>query len=115
MDHPSNRLLARYALAEVTNEDELTALEDHLMGCEDCRRRAVTLDSMGTNALENNDQPALHIAKQTAGEPVPLCGQAASRNVISEVLVPGMNAAALCVECLSLWRTQPGQASLRPN
>jgi hypothetical protein len=115
MDHPSVRLLARYALADITDEQELADLEDHLMICEDCRRKAVAVDLIGTVPLESNEQEPLHIAMQTIGEQVALCGNAGHRNVITDVLVPGMDAKNLCADCLSLWRSQSGANRLRPN
>jgi hypothetical protein len=115
MDHPPIRLLARYALADISDEDELAALEDHLMVCEECRRRALAVDSLGPFLPDSNGQAPLHIAAQSVGEQVALCGDAGRRNVISEVLVPGMDATILCADCLSLWRRDPGQKQPRPN
>ena len=115
MDHPSTRLLARYALADITDEEELANFEDHLMVCEECRRKAVAVDLIGTVPPESDEQPPLHIAARTNGEQLALCGDAGHRNVVSEILVPGLDANILCPDCLSLWRRQPGQTQLRPN
>src|SRR3954451_2983641 len=101
MDHPSTRMLARYALADITDEEELSAFEDHLMICEECRRKAVAVDLIGTVPPESDEQPPLHITADTDGEQVALCGDSGHRNLIAEILVPGMDATILCPECLS--------------
>jgi hypothetical protein len=114
MEHPSIRLLARYALANVTDPAELEALEDHLLVCEECCRKAVAVDLIGTVPPETDEQPLLHIAAH-GSEETALCGDAGQRNVISEMLIPGLADTVLCPDCLSLWRTQSGQDQLRPN
>jgi hypothetical protein len=114
MDHPSTRLLARYALADITDEAELAAFEDHLMVCEECRRKAVAVDLIGTVPLKDDEQPPLHIVGRSDGEQVALCGDVGQRNVIAEILVPGLDATVLCPDCLSLWRSH-GQNQRRPS
>ena len=108
MDHPSTRLLARYALGEITDEAELAAFENHLIGCDTCRRRAVAIDLIGTVPLESNGKPSLHIAVASGEMQVALCGDAGSRNVISEPLLHGLDASVICPECLAAWRAGTG-------
>ena len=102
MDHPGTRLLARYALGEITDEAELAAFEDHLLECDVCRRRAVAIDLIGTVPLESNGKPSLHIAAASGETPVALCGDAGSRNVISQHLLDGLDANLICPECLAV-------------
>jgi hypothetical protein len=104
MDHPSTRLLALYALGEIKNEAELTAFEEHLLECEDCRRKAVAVDLIGTVPMDSDDKPSLHIAGAGADTPVALCGDKAARNIISEVLLPGLDTAVVCSKCFALSR-----------
>jgi hypothetical protein len=105
MDHPSTRLLARYALGEITDDAELDAFEEHLLSCEDCRRKAVAVDLIGTVPVEGNDQLPLHIAAGSGEMPVALCGEDGSRNIISEILLPGLDASVVCPRCLALLRS----------
>jgi hypothetical protein len=109
MDHPNTRTLARYALGEITDEAELDAFEEHLLGCEQCRRRAVAVDLIGAAPTDANDQLSLHIAARGDETPVALCGDKESRNIISEVLLPGLNVNVLCPKCLALLRGGAGQ------
>jgi hypothetical protein len=104
MDHPSMRQMARYALGEITNDTELAAFEEHLLACEDCRRRAVAVDLIGTAPAEADEKPPLHIAAGSAGTSVALCGEDGSRSIISEILLPGLDAAIVCPKCLALMR-----------
>jgi hypothetical protein len=101
VDHPSTRLLARYALGDVTDDVELSALEDHLMSCDQCSRRAVALDLIGT-APDDDGKLSLHIAAAGADAPVALCGDDGSRNIISADLLPGLDRAVVCSKCLAL-------------
>lgn len=103
MDHPSSRVLARYALGEVTDEDELASLEEHLMECEECCRRAVAVDLIGTSS-EPDAQLLLHIAAINSDPPTALCGDESSRNLVSELLLSGINANLVCRKCLTLLR-----------
>jgi hypothetical protein len=108
MDHPSTRLLARYALGEITDDTELAAFEDHLLECEECRRKAVAVDLIGTVPMEGDERPTLHIAGP--GEiPLALCGDDKSRNIISEVLLSGLDATVVCPRCLALLGSGTGQ------
>jgi len=109
MDHLSNRLLARYALGDVTDETELAACEDHLVGCEMCRRKAVAIDLIGTVPPDSDDKPSLHIAA-AYGEGKALCGDEGSRNIISEALLRGIDAGVICPECLAVLRTGAKQS-----
>jgi hypothetical protein len=102
MDHPKTRDLARYALGEITDDAELALLEDHFVECEDCRRRAVAVDMIGT-APEVDEKLLLHIAARNAAE-MAMCGQEGSRNLISEVLLPGLDASLVCPACLAALR-----------
>ena len=104
MDHPSTRLLARYALGEITDETELAAFEDHLLECDVCRRRAMAIDLIGTVPPESDDKPSLHIATAAGEGKVALCGDQGSRNIISELLLRGLDATVICPECLALLR-----------
>ena len=115
MDHPSTRLFARYALGEITDDAELASFEDHLLGCESCRRKAVAVDLIGTATVEDGDAPPLHIAAAAGEMPVALCGQTGSRNILSEVLLPGLDASVVCSSCLAVLRSGVGQMGLRPN
>jgi hypothetical protein len=99
--HLSTRLLARYALGDITEDAELAALEDHLMSCDQCRRRAVAVDLIGT-APADEETISLHIAAGAGEPPVALCGDEASRNVISPELLAGMDRAVMCPRCLAL-------------
>ncbi|HZT37391.1 MAG TPA: zf-HC2 domain-containing protein [Bryobacteraceae bacterium] len=107
MDHPDTRLLARYALGEITDDVELAAFEDHLLACEDCRRRAIAVDLIGTS--EGNAPLSLHIAADSGGLSA-LCGDTQSRNIISENLLGGLEASLVCPKCLAL-----AKAGRRPN
>jgi hypothetical protein len=98
MDHPTNRLLARYALGDITNEDELAEFEAHLLECADCSRKAMAVDLIGAEDSDKN--PTLHIAGASGA----LCGDASSRNVISEILLPGLDATLVCPQCLARLR-----------
>ncbi|MGH9627367.1 MAG: zf-HC2 domain-containing protein [Bryobacteraceae bacterium] len=109
MDHPSTRLLARYALGEIADDAELAAFEEHLLGCEECRRKAVAVDLIGTVPMQGDDRPALHIAARPSELPVALCGIDGSRNIISEMLLPGLDASVVCPRCLALLRGGTGQ------
>ena len=110
MDHPDTRMLARYALGEITDEAELDDFEEHLMECESCRRRAVAVDLIGAAQGETAEQLLLHIAGATSAEtPIALCGEKESRNIISEILLPGLNANVVCPKCLALLRCGAGQ------
>jgi hypothetical protein len=109
MDHPSTRLLARYALGEITDEAELTAFEEHLLGCEECRRKAVAVDLIGTVPLQGDEKPMLHIAGGPGETPIALCGVDGSRNVISEILLPGLDATVVCPSCLAVLQGGTGQ------
>ena len=102
MDHPDTRQLARYAMAEIRDEAELTALEDHLMECAECQRRALAIDMIGSLDEQASEQQLLHIATDSSGEPVALCGDSSSRNLISPVLLPGLDATALCPACVAV-------------
>jgi hypothetical protein len=111
MDHLSTRLLARYALGEITDDAELTAFEEHLMECESCRRRAMAVDLIGTmpdGPEEGNEKPQLHIAANGGEVPTALCGGEASRNIISEMLLPGLDATLVCSDCLARLRAGTG-------
>jgi hypothetical protein len=108
MDHPDARLLARYALGEITDDAELAAFEDHLLACEDCRRRAIAVDLIGTS--EASAPLSLHIAADSGDPSIALCGDAQSRNIISEELLGGLDASLVCPKCLAL-----AKASRRPN
>ena len=111
MDHLSTRLLARYALGDVTDDAELTALEDHLMVCDHCRRMAMAVDAMGTVPPESDDKVLLHLAAGSSDPPVAMCGDTSSRNLISPALLPGLDAAVLCTECLARLRGGAAQPS----
>ena len=100
MDHPDTRLLARYALGEVTDDSELGALEDHLMECEQCRRRAVAVDLIGSTPAGRASEVLLHIASD---ESRPLCG-VDSPHVISTGLLSGLDANILCTSCVAAMR-----------
>ena len=104
MDHLSTRLLARYALAEITDDAELAVIEDHLLACEDCRRMAMAVDLIGTVPKDADDRPPLHIAASGSEDtPAALCGEDGARNIIAAILLPGLDAAVLCPSCLALW------------
>lgn len=92
-------MLARYALAEITDEAELEALESHLMECSECRRRAVAVDLIGSSAGEES-AVVLHIAADGDAGPVALCG-ADSPHVISRGLLSGLDASVVCAYCRS--------------
>ncbi len=98
MDHPDTRLLARYALGEITDDAELAEFEDHLLECEDCRRRALAVDLIGTS--EGSAPLCLHIAGSS--EAAALCGEKESRNIISRDLLSGLDTAVICPKCLAL-------------
>lgn len=109
MDHPNTRMLARYALGEITDEAELDAFEEHLLECEQCRRRAVAVDLIGSTPADAGDRLSLHISAGGDETPVALCGDKESRNIISEVLLPGLDANVVCPRCLALLRSGAGQ------
>src|SRR5262245_34508402 len=115
MDHPSTRLLARYALGEITDEAELTAFEEHLLECDECRKKAVAVDLIGTVPLQGDDKPVLHISAGSGEMPVALCGVDGSRNIISEVLLPGLDAHVVCPACLTVLKAGAGQQAQRVN
>jgi hypothetical protein len=98
MDHPDTRLLARYALGEITDDAELAEFEDHLLACDDCRRRALAVDLIGTP--EASTPLSLHIAG--GSEAAALCGDTESRNIISRDLLGGLDTAVVCPKCLAL-------------
>jgi hypothetical protein len=100
MDHPDTRLLARYALGEITDDAELAEFEDHLLACEDCRRRALAVDLIGTS--EGTAPLSLHIAANSGGVPTALCGDKESRNIISRDLLGGLDTGVVCPKCLAL-------------
>jgi hypothetical protein len=100
-DHPNTRLLARYALGDVTDDAELAALEDHLMSCDECRRRAVAVDLIGT-APDDGGKLTLHIAAGGGDTPVAVCGDEAIRNIISPDLLAGFDRSVICTRCLAL-------------
>jgi hypothetical protein len=99
--HPSSGLLARYALGDVSNEAELRRLEDHLLECLDCQRRAIAIDLIGTIPDEEAGGLCLHVAATSGDASVALCGADASRNVISRDLLPGLDRAVVCPKCLA--------------
>jgi len=101
--------LARYALGEITDDVELAAFEEHLLECEDCRKKAVAVDLIGTARKEDSDKPPLHIAARSGEMPVALCGDQGSRNIISEILLPGIDASVVCPRCLALLRLDTGE------
>jgi hypothetical protein len=107
-------LLARYALGEITDDAELADFEEHLLECEDCRKKAVAVDLIGTVPREGSEQPPLHIAARTGETPVALCGDEGSRNIISEVLLPGLDTTVVCPRCLALLR-DTGEKAPRVN
>jgi uncharacterized Zn-finger protein len=107
MDHPDTRLLARYALADITDEAELEALEDHLMECEQCRKRAIAVDLIGTSDPEDDTKVLLHISTEGNEVPTPLCGTD-SAHVISSGLLAGLNASIVCPYCLTALQQQGG-------
>jgi hypothetical protein len=107
--------LARYALGEITDDTELTAFEEHLLECEDCRKKAVAVDLIGTVRKEDSDQPSLHIAARSGDMPVALCGDQGSRNIISEILLPGIDATIVCPRCLALLRDDTSETGSRVN
>lgn len=109
MDHPNTRTLARYALGEITDEAELDAFEEHLLECEQCRRRAVAVDLIGATQTDAGEGLSLHIAAGGDEMPVALCGDKESRNIISEVLLPGLDPNVVCAKCLALLRSGAGQ------
>jgi hypothetical protein len=104
MEHPSSRVLARYALGQITDDRELSELEDHLLACDACRRRAFAVDLIGTVPPEAPEGVLLHISATQDGASKALCGEDATRNVISEILLPGLDPALVCVRCLALLR-----------
>jgi hypothetical protein len=109
MDHPDTRMLARYALAEITDDVELEALEDHLMECEHCRRRALAVDLIGSSPEEGDVKVLLHIAADGGAEPVPLCG-GNSPHLISSALLSGLDATIICSYCLAELQRQRGDS-----
>ena len=110
MEHPDSRTLARYALGEITDDAELAALEDHLLVCDHCSRRAFAVDLIGSAPTEGNEAPVLHITSGSSQPPVALCGDQGSRNIISEALISGIDSTLICAECLALLRGGAGKA-----
>jgi len=115
MDHPTTRVLARYALGEITDETELAAFEEHLLECAECRRKAVAVDLIGTVPMEDEDKLMLHIAAGREETPAALCGDDGSRNIISEMLLTGLDETVVCPKCLALLRSGPERTEQRVN
>jgi hypothetical protein len=111
MDHLDTRTLARYALAEITDDVELQALEDHLLDCEQCRRRAIAVDLIGNSPAEGSTKVMLHVPDGDT-EPAPLCG-ADSPHVISRALLSGLDPKIVCPDCLAALGKQDCQS--QPN
>ena len=115
MDHPDTRVLARYALGEITDDAELAAFEDHLLECPACRRRALAIDLVGTVPDEDKDKLTLHISTGSGETPAAICGDDASRNIISRALLGGLDAAVLCPRCVALMQSGKDAATQRVN
>src|SRR3954452_19710890 len=113
MGHPSLRKFARYALGEISDEVELAEFEDHLLDCDECRRRALAVDLIGT-APDNEQTPMLHIA-YAADPAIAGCGAPAERNVISEVRLLGMEPHLVCPRCLAIVRGRTNATSSLVN
>jgi hypothetical protein len=112
VDHPNTGLLARYALGEITDEQELADFEEHLLECAACRHRALAVDLIGTVPEAEKDKLSLHISAGTGETPVAICGDEASRNIISRALLGGLDAALLCPKCLAaMTRADRGTAA----
>jgi hypothetical protein len=111
MDHPNTRLLARYALGDITDDTELQALEDHLMECDLCRRRAIAVDLIGSSP-DGDTKVLLHVASEGGAAPAPLCG-VDSAHVISRALLAGLDTTVLCESCLAALEEQGGGSSRR--
>ncbi len=47
MEHPSDHLLDEYALGRITDEDQLAAIEEHLLVCQECRDEIEFVDAIG--------------------------------------------------------------------
>jgi hypothetical protein len=109
MDHPDTRKLARYALGDIKDDVELEALEDHLMECEQCCRRAVAVDLIGSSPAEGDPKVLLHIGTDSAAAPVALCG-ADSPHVIARALLSGLDATIVCPYCLAELRKAGGES-----
>ena len=109
MDHPDTRMLARYALAEITDEVELQALEDHLMECEHCCRRALAVDLIGSSPAEGDTKVLLHVGSDSGAMPTALCGTNSS-HVISRALLSGLNAQIICPDCLAALQSGGGDS-----
>jgi hypothetical protein len=60
----------------------------------------MAVDLIGTD--QEADTLSLHIAAAGQDPPAALCGADASRNIISEALLPGLNVTLVCPACLAM-------------
>jgi hypothetical protein len=102
-------MLARYALGEITDDAELQALEDHLIECDPCRRRAVAVDLIGSSSAEGTTKVLLHVGTDSDKGPVALCGEN-SPHVISRALLSGLDATIVCPYCRAALQKQDGES-----
>ena len=112
MDHIEKYLLDLYAHGLITDDGELARIDDHLLECEQCQRRAMAADLLHSGGLE---ALSLHIAAGGDETSVALCGDNGARNIISKALVRGINPAVICPECLQSLHEQADQKPQRVN
>ncbi|HET8547463.1 MAG TPA: hypothetical protein VFL57_05650 [Bryobacteraceae bacterium] len=97
MEHVSDDLLERYALAR-TSEPETAYVEEHLLICEDCRERFVALEEY-TTALQGalrSFATELIASHESEGQPVNLFVRAVGDKWIARISGPRLEGGITC-------------------
>jgi hypothetical protein len=52
MNHPDGHLLDRYSLGQITDEGQLSRIEEHLLICDQCQAAVLAIDDLRRTLAE---------------------------------------------------------------